>query len=717
MDSTPLPHPFRDSSTPADFVCRGPRRDEFDAGLAAAPALVFCADAAGRLTRVSDAWLAKFGYTREEALGRPATDFLAPESRARAFEIDGPTLLRTGRLDNAEYQMLLKDGRVVDVLMTSVRHEGERDGDFGSSTVITDVTALAAKTRALAASEARYRGLVEEQSEMVSLATPGGELLFVNGAYAALFARPPREVVGTNLFDYIPEGPRERVADLFRRLRRLGQSVETENQVILPSGETRWIAWTNRAIAATDGRVTTIHSVGRDIERRVAAERRLRESEARYRLLAENSSDMVMLVRCDGRRLYASPACRKLLGFEPEEMLGIATEDAVHPDDLVKIRECLANSGPRRTTLSYRMRRKDESFVWVEASTQQVAEERGPASLLVVVRDIEQRVETERRMAESEAAYRLLAENSSDMVFRLDANLSRQYISPACREILGYEPSELIGRRPVEACHPDDQQHVARAMGALLAGEVSAQTFVNRRQHRDGRWVWMEANVRSVRDPATGAFLGLIGASRDISQRKAIEEQLAQANRRLEVLAAEDALTGLANRRAFDDALAREYRRALRENHQIAVIMIDVDCFKLFNDCYGHPAGDACLRRVAAAIADSIHRAGDLAARYGGEEFAVVLPNTDENGGAEVAERIRAAVRALALRHATADAGIVTVSAGVASMRSRDRAQGREIILADADSALYASKNGGRDRVTRASLLTEAGRTGVFEQK
>jgi diguanylate cyclase (GGDEF)-like protein len=178
------------------------------------------------------------------------------------------------------------------------------------------------------------------------------------------------------------------------------------------------------------------------------------------------------------------------------------------------------------------------------------------------------------------------------------------------------------------------------------------------------------------------------------------------------VLAGEDGLTGLANRRAFDDALAGEYWRAKREKKNLALVMIDVDWFKAFNDRYGHLAGDDCLWRVAGVLSSALQRPGDLAARYGGEEFAALLPDTDEDGAARVAERIRAAVAGLAIKHDAGARNFVTISAGVAGLNEIERQSEAEALVRAADQALYCAKRDGRDAVVRASRLGRPPRAG-----
>jgi PAS domain S-box-containing protein len=239
------------------------------------PAMVHSIDRAGRLIAVSDVWLAKLGYERDEVLGKLSSDFMTSESRQYAIQNVLPEFFRRGRCDNVEYQLVCKDGRVIDVLVSEVLDLHIAENGAASLAFSTDITALKAAQRQSVDSEMRYRGLVEAQSEMVSLAAPEGKLLFVNHAYAKHYDRLPHEIIGKNLFDFIPVESRAIVAEHLRQVCDSHNSIESENQIVLPSGKTRWIAWTNRALFGAAGRVTAIHSVGRDVDRRVAAEQLL----------------------------------------------------------------------------------------------------------------------------------------------------------------------------------------------------------------------------------------------------------------------------------------------------------------------------------------------------------------------------------------------------------------------------------------------------------
>lgn len=178
-------------------------------------------------------------------------------------------------------------------------------------------------------------------------------------------------------------------------------------------------------------------------------------------------------------------------------------------------------------------------------------------------------------------------------------------------------------------------------------------------------------------------------------------EELHAANQKLELLTLTDALTGVVNRRGFDQTLEIEWSRAIREGNPITLLIVDVDYFKFYNDHYGHIAGDECLKKVAKAIAGVPCRLGDLVARYGGEEFGIILPNTDDKENT-VANKCRAAVEALAIRHDYSPISkVVTVSVGASTLRPQQDSKFVELIQS-ADEAMYLAKSSGRNRVVKS---------------
>ncbi len=198
--------------------------------------------------------------------------------------------------------------------------------------------------------------------------------------------------------------------------------------------------------------------------------------------------------------------------------------------------------------------------------------------------------------------------------------------------------------------------------------------------------------------PFGAGRVGRLWHQRDVTSMREAQRKLADANKKLEELSLTDGLTGLANRRQFDQTLAREWSRSMRLGRPLAVIMMDIDLFKKFNDHYGHQGGDDCLRMIADAIRAGARRASDLAARYGGEEFAIIAVDTDLTNAWTLAEVVRLSIRDRALAHALSPAGIVTASCGVAAMVPGEGIRA-EALLRLADQALYRAKAAGGDRI------------------
>lgn len=303
----------------------------------------------------------------------------------------------------------------------------------------------------------------------------------------------------------------------------------------------------------------------------------------------------------------------------------------------------------------------------------------------------------------AEALFRLLADEASNKIAHLDEDFRRTYVSRYCRELYGYEPEELIGQHPADIIRAEDRPAVVATLLRMRDGLQSARMSY-RVCRKDGQEIWVETCARRL-EPGRGYVV----VTRDISERKALEERLEALNRQLAAEALQDTLTGLPNRRRFLEAFRTAHRQSCRIGAPLALIMLDLDCFKDFNDLYGHPAGDSCLRLVGEAMQQALGGYDALLARLGGEEFALLLPLADEAVALAMARRLTAAVRNLALPHDGMRDGLVTVSAGVAelfpSLHPGDPAR----VIDWADRALYAAKSAGRDTVRAWSECRQAG--------
>jgi diguanylate cyclase (GGDEF)-like protein/PAS domain S-box-containing protein len=313
---------------------------------------------------------------------------------------------------------------------------------------------------------------------------------------------------------------------------------------------------------------------------------------------------------------------------------------------------------------------------------------------------------TERRLSEMVSIHRLIAENSRDVIILSDFDEHPYYVSPAIQGLWGWEPGQLMRMDLLDLVHPEDLARVAAALREMRAGSEGAMVE-HRVRKQNGEYTWVEASLRTIRDPVTRVSTGVLQMVRDIGERKRAETQLEAAYHAVEALAVEDALTGLANRRRFDEMLAREWRRGSRDRGPLSLLLLDVDHFKAYNDTYGHVQGDSCLRLIAEVAMDTVMRTGDLVARYGGEEFAIVLPSTHADAAFRIAHQISAALRSRCVPHETTPARIVTISIGCATLIP-NLDQSEQTLVELADKALYSAKNAGRNRICMAGAAEEA---------
>ncbi len=274
------------------------------------------------------------------------------------------------------------------------------------------------------------------------------------------------------------------------------------------------------------------------------------------------------------------------------------------------------------------------------------------------------------------------------------------YVNPAFERMTGYHASDILGLN-CRFLQADDrlQAEVAKVRRAIHSGGACVVTLRNYR--RNGKLFYNELSLSPVRD-RDGQLTHYIGIQKDVSRRIRAEQRLRDRDRelqrlniKLERLARCDSLTGLLNRRTFNDCLDREWRRALRDGGYLNLFMIDVDKFKSINDRHGHTVGDTCLRRVAGVLEECFGRASDFVARYGGEEFVVLNSGLEPAEAAGRGQVLLDAVRELKLPKGI---GTLTISAGLCSVEPC-AAHSSDALLRAADTALYAAKDSGRDRL------------------
>lgn len=311
----------------------------------------------------------------------------------------------------------------------------------------------------------------------------------------------------------------------------------------------------------------------------------------------------------------------------------------------------------------------------------------------MVIREIRKSLE------ESEIRFQRIIETSIEGVLIFDENFRIKFANENMASMLGYTVEEITGKDYKSLFSEGSldvfyEQEALRKKGADSIYECCLL-------RKEGGCRWFLISARALIDD-NGRFEGSFAMLTDINDRKEMEMLLAESNRRLEDLSNRDGLTGIANRRRFDEVLELEYNRLSRSRLKLSVIMFDIDFFKGYNDRYGHVKGDECLRRIGEILTTSISRPVDLAARYGGEEFACILPDTDLKLALQTAETIRQKLAELKIEHTKSSVSeYVTASFGVITVKYSPRITPTEIVTM-ADRLLYRAKTMGRNRIESA---------------
>lgn len=329
-----------------------------------------------------------------------------------------------------------------------------------------------------------------------------------------------------------------------------------------------------------------------------------------------------------------------------------------------------------------------------------------------VMLDVTEARRESRRIAESETLFRTSMESLQSGILFMDNELKITKCNPRAAEIMGLQVEEVLGLQPSipKSSYFREDGSIMQPDELPLLAAFHTRSPLNDSvmgiKRLDGTEVWISVNAAPVQLAGAGEPMGAVCSFTDITmfrqQRSALEgrtQELESANKKLEALATTDGLTNLNNHRRFQEVFEQAHARGMRSRKPLSLIMLDVDHFKRFNDVFGHPAGDEVLRRVAKAL-ESVARASDLVARYGGEEFVIVLPDTDQKGAMEAAERFRSVIEDQDWPNQQ-----VTASFGVATTVPNEF--DREQLIAMADAALYASKKLGRNRCTHAESLKQ----------
>ncbi len=439
--------------------------------------------------------------------------------------------------------------------------------------------------------------------------------------------------------------------------------------------------------------------------------RALQESEARYKAMFQHSGSAMVLIQDDMTISMVNTKFEELCGY-PKQLIcnRMKLTDFIPAEDIARIRRiylrrrALGWTKPAEYECKLIDRNKNTKFIIIKFDI--IAWHERIIVTLVDITSIKlakaaleryniRLQQITRKLQESELRYRNLFENTGTATIMVGKNMKISMANSKFCEMTGYSKEEIIGKkRLTEFIERKNLNRIrrfhARQKEKGLPPPTEYECLIIDKS-REMKHVVMNVYTPPGQESSIVSFF-------DITSRKQAEAALQKAHEKLKLLSVMDELTQLANRRRFDEYLEKEWNRHSRYRLPLSLIMCDVDCFKRYNDTYGHQAGDKCLQEIAAVLRRNIKRTVDLVARYGGEEFAVIMPNTDAKGALKVAETIRIAVEQLQIPHSTSLVSpFVTLSLGVGCIIP-DHDKTQDTLIREADQALYEAKRKGRNR-------------------
>lgn len=649
---------------------------------------------------VSPSITEELGWDPADLIGTDLTELVHPDdrhliSKARAS-------LRPGQANSVRYRVRNVAGDWTWMHTRSrlwVSDGGHVDGVVGA---MRNVDAEVAAVAALNRSRALYRGVFRAVGEGLMVVTEEGSVVQANPSCTRILGVDAEDLHGCNLSDWPwqvigVDGSAMSPDDWpFHAAVRTGSP---QRGILMgvthADGSMRWLVVGAEPISSDDGSALVVVSFT-DVTDLRHVEARLADEHDRLELVLTSIglATWVWRVPCD--EIEFDEGWAHLTGYSMADVGRLTHEGwraMVATDDRAGVDAAMAEAldgGAPGYDMVYRVRHRKGHWVWIRERGHVLQRDADGHAihLMGTQEDVSELQAAHEALRTSEARYRLLAENASSIVSLADADGTLRWISPSVERLLGWQPEELLGKGVWAILHPEDLSAVEAARQRTLTGEDASVEL--RARTPDNEYRWFTLLLRPTFDER-GAIAGRVGGWRDIDAEHRAREELARSRMELQYLASHDPLTGLLNRREFTERADAVLREA---DGPVGLLYVDLDHFKDVNDTYGHAIGDAVLQATASRIAGCC--AHTRAARIGGDEFVVlVVGAADEADLGELAARIEhAASQPVSADGVTVD---VTVSVGGALGHP---AHDLDVLMAQADSALYESKRNGRARTT-----------------
>jgi diguanylate cyclase (GGDEF)-like protein/PAS domain S-box-containing protein len=631
--------------------------------------------------KINPAFEELFGWRAEEVVGQSLPTI--PNYLFNQYK-DDLIILKAGQSITAiESKRKRKDGSLIDVSVTSTPIKDENGQVLALTAVYRDIGKQKERERQLRENEKRYLSLVTHNSDAIYTFDLEGNFQSANNAGELLVGYTEKEILGESLVSMVDPDDIKKCLEYFNNAKN-GEAQEYEIKVINAEGQ-RIDCLLKYVPIIIDEHVVGVFGIAKDITKEKRMNEAIRISEERYKRLMDNSPNAIF-IHTEGFIDYTNQAAVNLLNASgKEQIIGRSILNFLPIKDREAIKllvEQILHSDTETMITEARFITIDGQEIEVECTAVKTTY-MDKEAIHTIVKDISERKRMEKDLLESEERYRLIAENSRDLIQLLNRDGDITYASPSHSKVLGRSPSEIEGNPIERNVHSESITEFEEVLSQVMQS-TKHTTIEIRVLHGNGKWIWITLDLIPIIDEE-GAIDHILLVGEDITKRKIYEEKIHE-------MAFHDSLTGLPNRRLFHDRLTQALTRAKRNKTQGAILYLDCDNFKSINDDLGHDAGDEFLQFLAEQLVDCV-RESDTVARIGGDEFIILMPDIQNDLEVDaVAERI--VERTKRPWKYNGQAFHVTSSVGSATY-PKDSTERNELIKM-ADKALYKAKESGK---------------------